>query len=188
MARGKGAVLELRNIVRSYPQGETRLEVLTGANLSVEQGEAVGLLGPSGSGKSTLLHIAGLLEKPDSGQVFLRGRDCIALSDGQRTKIRREDLGFVYSHYQRLMEHWRAVLPVKILEVEYEELVAAQEDTSRQMIAHVGLEWDDACLRFHDLDRTITTASHTQVTTARKETNPEARRRASVFQKRRRSS
>ncbi len=104
MARGETPVLELRNVVRSYPQGRTRLEVLRGANLAVLKGEAVGLLGPSGSGKSTLLHIAGLLERPDGGRVLLRGKDCASLSDGQRTRIRREDLGFVYQFHHLLPE------------------------------------------------------------------------------------
>lgn len=104
MARGEAPVLELRDIVRAYPQGQTRLEVLRGANLTVLKGEAVGLLGPSGSGKSTLLHIAGLLERPDGGQVLLRGKECASLSDGQRTRIRREDLGFVYQFHHLLPE------------------------------------------------------------------------------------
>ena len=74
-----------------------------------------------------------------------------------------EDLGFVYSEYERLMDHWHAVLPIRIFDVQYEELIASQEEVSRQMIDHVGLEWHEACLSFHQQERTITTASHTQV-------------------------
>jgi len=74
-----------------------------------------------------------------------------------------EDLGFCYSEYERLMAHWHQVLPVPILDISYEELVASQEMISRQMIAHIGEEWDEACLQFHEQDRNVNTASHFQV-------------------------
>ena len=67
------AVLELRGVVRQYKSEGGVLRVLEGADLTLNQGELVGLIGPSGSGKSTLLHTAGLLEKPEGGEVFLEG-------------------------------------------------------------------------------------------------------------------
>jgi tetratricopeptide (TPR) repeat protein len=73
------------------------------------------------------------------------------------------DLGFVYAQYERLMAHWHDVLPVKILDVQYEELTSSQEAVSRELVAHAGLEWDDTCLRFHEQDRPVNTASHDQV-------------------------
>ena len=73
------------------------------------------------------------------------------------------DLGFVYLQYRRLMAHWHQVLPVKILDVKYEDLVSSQEEVSRAIVAHTGLEWDDACLRFHEQERAINTASRAQV-------------------------
>ncbi|MEO0816783.1 MAG: ABC transporter ATP-binding protein [Pseudomonadota bacterium] len=97
-------VLDLRSIKRTYKTGEGALDVLRGANLSLAPGELVGLVGPSGSGKSTLLHTAGLLERPDSGGVFLDGEDCLILSDTQRTQRRREKLGFVYQFHHLLPE------------------------------------------------------------------------------------
>ncbi|MEO0785750.1 MAG: ABC transporter ATP-binding protein [Pseudomonadota bacterium] len=97
-------VLDLRAIERTYKTGEGNLPVLKGANLSLAPGELVGLVGPSGSGKSTLLHTAGLLERPDEGGVFLDGEDCLALSDTERTKRRREKLGFVYQFHHLLPE------------------------------------------------------------------------------------
>ena len=100
----KDTVLEIRNITRSFDQGDAHLEVLKGASLTLAKGEVVALLGPSGSGKSTLLHIAGLLEAPDGGQVILNGKDCIAMSDGQRTRIRRDQFGFVYQFHHLLPE------------------------------------------------------------------------------------
>lgn len=98
------AVLELRNIVREYKSQAGVLSVLADANLVLNPGELVGLVGPSGSGKSTLLHTAGLLEKPEGGQVFLEGEDCLALNDAGRTRLRREKLGFVYQFHHLLPE------------------------------------------------------------------------------------
>jgi len=73
------------------------------------------------------------------------------------------DIGFVYKQYERLMEHWGKVLPGRIIEVVYEDLVADQKAVSRQLVAHCGLEWDDRCLAFHDNRRTVRTASTLQV-------------------------
>lgn len=97
-------VLELRNIVREYKSEAGVLKVLEGANLVLNPGELVGLVGPSGSGKSTLLHTAGLLEKPEGGQVFLEGEDCMSLNDAGRTRLRRKKLGFVYQFHHLLPE------------------------------------------------------------------------------------
>jgi len=98
------AVLELRNIVREYKSEAGVLKVLEGADLVLNPGELVGLVGPSGSGKSTLLHTAGLLEKPEGGHVILEGEDCISLNDSGRTRLRREKLGFVYQFHHLLPE------------------------------------------------------------------------------------
>lgn len=98
------AVLELREIDREYASEGGVLRVLSGANLVLNPGELVGLIGPSGSGKSTLLHTAGLLEKPEGGDVILEGEDCLALNDSGRTRLRREKLGFVYQFHHLLPE------------------------------------------------------------------------------------
>ena len=97
-------VLELRNIVRTFGAGKSQLEVLRGANLAVSAGEVVALVGPSGAGKSTLLHIAGLLEQPSGGEIFIDGQSCGGLSDDDRTKIRRYNIGFVYQYHHLLPE------------------------------------------------------------------------------------
>jgi|TARA_B100000315_G_scaffold246879_1_gene274783 lipoprotein-releasing system ATP-binding protein len=96
--------LELKEIVQTFHQGETPLEVLRGADLKVEAGEIVALVGPSGSGKSTLLQIAGLLEKPLSGDVIVKGESASDLGDDRRTGIRRQELGFVYQYHHLLAE------------------------------------------------------------------------------------
>jgi lipoprotein-releasing system ATP-binding protein len=97
-------VLHLDNIVRTFHQGGDDLHVLDGADLTVNAGEIIALVGPSGAGKSTLLHAAGLLEKPDSGRVFVCGEEGSSLGDDGRTRIRREKIGFVYQYHHLLPE------------------------------------------------------------------------------------
>ncbi|MBF0168193.1 MAG: ABC transporter ATP-binding protein [Alphaproteobacteria bacterium] len=97
-------VLKLSGITRSFKQGRADLNVLRGAGIEVRSGEIVAMVGPSGAGKSTLLHIAGLLEKPDAGEVVLAGSDATLLSDDRRTELRRASLGFVYQYHHLLPE------------------------------------------------------------------------------------
>ncbi|MDP3895688.1 MAG: ABC transporter ATP-binding protein [Mesorhizobium sp.] len=97
-------ILELKGVERVYVQGEERLSILSGADFSLHRGEMVALVAPSGAGKSTLLHLAGLLERPDAGDVFVSGRACGKLSDDERTAIRRNDIGFVYQFHHLLPE------------------------------------------------------------------------------------
>lgn len=97
-------ILKIDSVSRHYGEGETRLDILKDANFTLHKGEMVGLVAPSGTGKSTLLHLAGLLEKPDEGNVFVNGRDCGALPDADRTAIRRSDIGFVYQFHHLLPE------------------------------------------------------------------------------------
>ena len=97
-------VLDLRNLTRTYQQAGAPLQVLRGCSLAIHAGETVALIGPSGSGKSTLLHSAGLLEKPDSGEVLIAGHDAMYLDDAQRTALRRSAIGFVYQFHHLLPE------------------------------------------------------------------------------------
>lgn len=97
-------VLGLNNLCRTFMQGEAAIDVLRGATLRIAPGEVVALTGPSGAGKSTLLQIAGLLERPDSGDTSLAGESCGAMSEGQRTRARRAMLGFVYQFHHLLPE------------------------------------------------------------------------------------
>ena len=98
------AIIELRSVERRYIQGPRKLTILSGADFVLRRGEMVALVAPSGAGKSTLLHTAGLLEKPDAGDVILGGRACGRLSDDERTAIRRNDIGFVYQFHHLLPE------------------------------------------------------------------------------------
>ncbi|MEI7932476.1 MAG: ABC transporter ATP-binding protein [Alphaproteobacteria bacterium] len=91
-------------MVRDYESGDEVLHVLRSVSLDLFPGETVGLIGPSGSGKSSLLHAAGLLEKPTGGAVFIAGKDCSKLRDGERTRIRLGTIGFVYQFHHLLPE------------------------------------------------------------------------------------
>jgi lipoprotein-releasing system ATP-binding protein len=97
-------ILELREVERHYTDAAGSLTVLDGADLAVYPGELIALAAPSGAGKSTLLHIAGLLERPDGGDVVIGGRSAGALSDTERTAIRRTQIGFVYQFHHLLGE------------------------------------------------------------------------------------
>ena len=97
-------VIYLHEIKRQYRQGDATLVILDGAKLALWAGQSVALVAPSGSGKSTLLHIAGLLESPDDGEVYVGGTPTSQLSDTDRTQIRRADIGFVYQSHRLLPE------------------------------------------------------------------------------------
>ena len=100
----ENAVLSIRGLERSYVTGAGPLTVLRGADIDIAPGEIVGLVGPSGSGKSSLLHAAGLLERPNAGQIAILGRDCSGLNDRDRTRIRLSSIGFVYQFHHLLPE------------------------------------------------------------------------------------
>jgi lipoprotein-releasing system ATP-binding protein len=97
-------VLYLSQVERRYAQGDGYLDILRRAEVAVWSGELVALVAPSGTGKSTLLHVAGLLEPPDGGEVYIDGRATAAMDDAERTRLRREDIGFVYQFHHLLPE------------------------------------------------------------------------------------
>ena len=97
-------ILFLHDVERHYSQGEVTLNILSGAELALWAGQSVALVAPSGAGKSTLLHLAGLLEHPDHGDVYIDGRATANLSDAERTRIRRTEIGFVYQSHHLLPE------------------------------------------------------------------------------------
>ena len=101
---GLSDALVLSDIQRTFHQAGNDLQVLRGAAVSIASGETVALVGPSGAGKSTLLHIAGLLERPDGGEVIVDGEACSDLSDDRRTALRRTAIGFIYQFHHLLPE------------------------------------------------------------------------------------
>ena len=133
------ALLELRDVRRGYHQGESRLDVLNGASLSVRAGEMKALVGPSGSGKSTLLNIAGLLEQPDSGTVFIDGIDSARLRSAKRTLLRRQHLGCVFQ-FHRLLPEFSALENVMIPQMLAGLDKFEASDRAAQLLAMVGLQ------------------------------------------------
>ena len=93
------AILEARDLVKTYPLGETTVEALRGVSLEVAEGEFVALMGPSGSGKSTLLQLLGGLDQPTAGEVILQGETISELSDDAATRLRRDRTGFVFQSF-----------------------------------------------------------------------------------------
>ena len=130
--------LSLDRIVRGFRQGGTTLEVLRGASLAVNAGKAIALVGPSGSGKSTLLQIAGLLEKPDGGEVMIDGQACNALSDTQRTAKRRRLIGFVYQ-YHHLLPEFSALENVVVPQMIAGRTRREAAERAKRLLGHVGL-------------------------------------------------
>jgi lipoprotein-releasing system ATP-binding protein len=96
--------LHLDKVGRSYKQADASLDVLRAVDFGLWPGQSVALVAPSGAGKSTLLHIAGLLEKPDAGEVFIGGRATTHMADDERTALRRNGIGFVYQFHHLLPE------------------------------------------------------------------------------------
>ncbi len=132
------SVLELVSIERTYVTEAATLPVLRGASLVLQPGEIVGLVGPSGSGKSSLLHAAGLLERPDAGEVIVAGQPTAGLKDRERTAIRRRDIGFVYQFHHLLPEfdaRENIVLPQLIAGVKRRDAIARAD----HLLAMLGL-------------------------------------------------
>ena len=94
-----GAILEARDVTKSYPLGQTLVDAVRGISLTVQPGEFVAFMGPSGSGKSTLLQVLGGLDQPTSGEVILEGQTISQLSDDRATRLRRDRTGFVFQSF-----------------------------------------------------------------------------------------
>ena len=131
--------LVVEGLHRSFQQGNEIINVLRGVDFSLSRGEIVGLAGPSGSGKSTLLQITGLLECPDSGNIYLNGVSCWSGDDNSRTKLRQTQLGFVYQFHHLLAEFTaleNVMLPQMAFGVPRKSAAARGEE----LLTKVGLE------------------------------------------------
>jgi putative ABC transport system ATP-binding protein len=129
------AMIQLQNIVKSYPLGKRELKVLQGINLNISKGEMVAIMGPSGSGKSTLLNLIGLLDKPTSGNYLLDGQEVSRLSDGELAKVRGHNIGFIFQTFN-LIPYLSAIGNV-ILGQKYAG--KTDEPIAREALAKVGL-------------------------------------------------
>jgi lipoprotein-releasing system ATP-binding protein len=131
-------VVYLQGIHRQYVQGAATLTILEDAELALWPGQSVALVAPSGSGKSTLLHVAGLLEHPDDGEVYIGGVPTAAMSDAERTQIRRTEIGFVYQSHRLLPEFSaleNVMLPQMIRGLKRKEAAGR----ARELLAYLGL-------------------------------------------------
>lgn len=93
------SLISMRNIVKEYRVGETRLRALDNVSLDIEQGEFVAIVGQSGSGKSTLMNILGCLDMPDKGKYTLNGNDILTEKEGRLSKIRNREIGFIFQSF-----------------------------------------------------------------------------------------
>jgi len=138
-AEEEAPVLFLRDIERHYRQGDDVLDILKGAELAVWPGQSIALVAPSGAGKSTLLHVAGLLEYPDAGEVFIDQVATSTLSDSHRTRLRRTEIGFVYQFHHLLPEFSaieNVILPQMIRGLSRREATAR----ATELLSYLGLK------------------------------------------------
>jgi lipoprotein-releasing system ATP-binding protein len=131
-------VLQLKNITKSYPSGEGKLDVLRGFNLEVKAGEIVALVGPSGCGKTTLLQIAGLLDSADAGEVFINGEDATKANDAKRTALRLKYLGFVYQ-FHHLLPEFSALENVYLPQLVAGCRLQVAKDRAKELLENFGL-------------------------------------------------
>lgn len=138
-------VLRLDRVTKSYNVGRpSEVEVLHGIDLTLEAGEFVALIGPSGSGKSTLLNLIGLLDRPTSGLLFLQGQETGSLNDTEITRLRSEQIGFVFQHHH-LLSAFTAIENVMMpMLVERRFPDAAMRARANALLVQMGLEpWVD---------------------------------------------
>jgi len=132
------AVLELRGIRQSFKQVAGKLDVIVDADMAINAGEMVALIGPSGSGKSTLLHITGLLEKAVAGDVIINGQSTRQMGDAERTALRRNSMGFVYQ-YHHLLPEFSALENVVLPQMIAGKTRSAAKPLAAKLLSRVGL-------------------------------------------------
>src|SRR5688500_7105899 len=136
--RPSGDVLEVRGLKRSFEQAGVRIDVLRGVDLTVGPGAIVALLGPSGSGKSTLLQAVGLLEGGFEGSIRIAGEEAASLKDAERTRVRRDTLGFVYQ-FHHLLPDFTALENVILPQLVHGVSRADAADRAESLLGTLGL-------------------------------------------------
>jgi lipoprotein-releasing system ATP-binding protein len=132
-------ILSLKNISHIYDQENHKLKVLSNINIVIKKGEMVSLIGPSGSGKSTLLNIAGLLEKPSIGSIYLIGKNCKNINEEAKANLRGSNIGFVFQSH-RLFPEFSALENVMLPQLIMGTSKKQAESNSKELLAMLGLE------------------------------------------------
>lgn len=130
--------VEVTGLTRSFVQGEERIDVLRGVDLTIAEGEIVALLGPSGSGKSTMLQAVGLLEGGFEGSIHICGEEVASLDNDGRTRVRRDSLGFVYQ-FHHLLPDFSAVENVMLPQLVRDAEVASAQGRAEKLLSALGL-------------------------------------------------
>jgi putative ABC transport system ATP-binding protein len=154
-------IIEVKNLKKSFKTGDTELVVLNGMSFEVNNGEFFSIIGRSGSGKSTLLYQLGLLDHPNSGEVFINGINVTALSKEERTKFRLKELGYVFQDYALVPELTaieNTVIPLLMQGLEKKEAYKKAEDA----LCKIGLGE-----RFHNLPNQLSGGEQQRVSIAR---------------------
>ena len=132
-------VLQLDNVYRRYHQAERVIEVLSGASLSLYPGQLTALVGPSGAGKTTLLNMAGMLERPDEGEVYIQQVATSGLPEWRRTRLRGLHIGFVFQ-FHRLFPEFSALENIVIAQMINQLPRHEAEERAKELLAMVGLQ------------------------------------------------
>lgn len=131
-------ILETTNLTKTYPSGNSELTVLDAVNICIPTGSTASIIGPSGSGKTTLLGLCAGLDRASSGTVRLDGRDITDLDEGERAKLRRESIGFIFQNFQ-LMPNLTAIENVVIPAELQGKKCAHTNDMAAKLLERVGL-------------------------------------------------
>ncbi len=131
-------IVEARELRKTYRLDEVEVEALRAVDLTVAEGEFVAIVGPSGSGKSTLLHILGLMDTPTSGEVLFYGHAVARISDGERTKLRLREIGFVFQVFNllpTLTAFGNVEIPLRLAGMP----VAIRKEKAKELLEKVGV-------------------------------------------------
>lgn len=134
----QGIVLQAQGISRHFEDGQRRVQVLDGVDLTVSAGEMVAIVGASGSGKSTLLHCLGLLDRPDQGQLSVGGTVTSGLSEKSRSRLRNQCLGFVYQ-FHHLLPEFNAIDNVAMPLIVGKQPLGVARERARELLIEMGL-------------------------------------------------